>query len=264
MFRRGPVGHYAIGEHLLMWCTRPDLCGLVLWGHASADEIALLAHVFDHGEHTGIATPCDFILDARRLTGVDGDPVEAFVTHAQARLADLLRRVRRHALVRPSGLYGAVVAGFYDLLDAEFPRRIFAEHEPALAWLDEPEPARLTGELDRLVGDALETSPVSHLRAWLEADDRGPVRLDVAAQALSMSPRSLQRRLREAGTSFRAEVDEVRVERARRLLAETDLKVGAIARQLGFSSETTFISVFRRRTGSTPGEWRRAGRKDCR
>ncbi|WP_280453226.1 AraC family transcriptional regulator [Nocardia cyriacigeorgica] len=53
---------------------------------------------------------------------------------------------------------------------------------------------------------------------------------------------------------------QLRVERAQRFLAEQDASVGAVARRLGYRSETAFGRAFRRHTGRTPSELRRAAR----
>ncbi len=53
---------------------------------------------------------------------------------------------------------------------------------------------------------------------------------------------------------------KLRIERAQRFLAEQEISVGALARQLGYRSETAFGRAFRRHTGRTPSQWRRAAR----
>ena len=55
-------------------------------------------------------------------------------------------------------------------------------------------------------------------------------------------------------------VTTLRVERAQRHLSEQDIPVGTLARQLGYTSETAFGRAFRRHTGLTPSQWRRAAR----
>jgi len=71
-----------------------------------------------------------------------------------------------------------------------------------------------------------------------------------------VTPRSLQRSLRGAGTSFRAVVDEHRIAEACRLLDQTDLKVEAIGREVGFQSLSGFVRSFRRSVGCSPHERR--------
>lgn len=53
---------------------------------------------------------------------------------------------------------------------------------------------------------------------------------------------------------------KLRVERAQRYLAQDDTSIATLARRLGYGSETAFGRAFRRHTGHTPSEWRRAAR----
>ncbi|GAB2518824.1 AraC family transcriptional regulator [Nocardia heshunensis] len=84
-----------------------------------------------------------------------------------------------------------------------------------------------------------------------DADLRG------VAERLAISPRTLQRRLAERGTSWRAEVETVRQERARTLLHDTALTVESISNRLGYSDNRSFRRAFQRWHGRTPTEFRR-------
>ncbi|GAB2664792.1 AraC family transcriptional regulator [Nocardia goodfellowii] len=53
---------------------------------------------------------------------------------------------------------------------------------------------------------------------------------------------------------------KLRVERAQRLLSESDMSIATVARRLGYRSETAFGRAFRRQTGHTPSQWRRVAR----
>lgn len=80
---------------------------------------------------------------------------------------------------------------------------------------------------------------------------------EAVAEQLGVSPRSLHRRLQEAGTSYREIVDTVRVEQARaHLLADASTSISAIAETLGFSSRQAFMRWFRLQTGVTPSQYR--------
>jgi len=81
------------------------------------------------------------------------------------------------------------------------------------------------------------------------------------AHHLCISERTLQRRLAEAGTGFRKLSDDVRGELARRYLAEPGHSLGDIAFRLGFDDANSFFRSFRRWTGMTPGNFRRASRQ---
>jgi AraC-like DNA-binding protein len=82
---------------------------------------------------------------------------------------------------------------------------------------------------------------------------QGDFTLERIAWRCGLGERTLRRRLEEAGTSFRALVDEVRKERALALL-EHEGNVALVAQSLGFSDSTAFARAFRRWTKSLPHE----------
>jgi LacI family transcriptional regulator len=85
-------------------------------------------------------------------------------------------------------------------------------------------------------------------------------RVDVAAvcEALSLSRRKLERKFHSLlGRTVLAEIQKTRIERAKTLLAETDLSVAAVARRSGFGKSDRQAVVFRQLTGLTPTEFRR-------
>jgi AraC-like DNA-binding protein len=85
-----------------------------------------------------------------------------------------------------------------------------------------------------------------------------PISLHRFAQRLAMSPRTLQRRLREEGLTHRCVMALVRRERAFTLLS-SDAKLDDVAGRLGFCSAGAFHRAFKRWTGVTPGAFKRAG-----
>ncbi len=74
---------------------------------------------------------------------------------------------------------------------------------------------------------------------------------DVASK-LALSSRTLQRRLREEGTTFQKELDDLREELARNYLAKSDYSSGQIAFLLGYEEPNSFFRAFRSWTGQTP------------
>jgi len=84
----------------------------------------------------------------------------------------------------------------------------------------------------------------------------GDPRVEVIAHELAMSPRTLQRRLADEGTTFAALLDEVRRERAELLLRDPRLAVSEVAFVLGYSEPAAFFRSFRRWTGTTPKAYR--------
>jgi AraC-like DNA-binding protein len=91
----------------------------------------------------------------------------------------------------------------------------------------------------------------------------GLVHGDYAAERVAwrcgVGERTLRRRLAQAGTTYRALVDDVRKERALLLLANED-SVSSVAQHLGFSDATAFARAFRRWTGVPPHQHARAQR----
>ncbi len=86
----------------------------------------------------------------------------------------------------------------------------------------------------------------------------GPVDLPHLARALALSPRTLQRRLSDAGLSFSQLLDETREPLARHYLRDASLELADIAFLLGFSEAGSLARAFRRWTGQSPGAYRRS------
>ncbi len=62
------------------------------------------------------------------------------------------------------------------------------------------------------------------------------------------------------GTTPRAYLARIRIDQARRLLAETDLAINEVAAQVGYESQSHFTNVFKEATGMTPRAFRKASR----
>ena len=77
------------------------------------------------------------------------------------------------------------------------------------------------------------------------------------AQQARCTSRHLGRIFQElVGTSFRDKRAEIRLEKARELLATTDCKIVDVAMESGFKSLSLFNLMFARRFGMSPGKWR--------
>ena len=75
---------------------------------------------------------------------------------------------------------------------------------------------------------------------------------------VGISYSTLKRRFREVfQRSIHDEIIRVRLERARELLAGTDLPLAVIARQSGFQHQESLGAVFKAHFGSTPGRFSR-------
>ena len=82
---------------------------------------------------------------------------------------------------------------------------------------------------------------------------------DAIADALHVSPRSLQRKLKDEATSFRSLLEDTRRQLAMQYIRESYRSIGEITYLLGFSEPGNFTRAFRRWTGRSPVEFREAG-----
>jgi AraC-like DNA-binding protein len=76
------------------------------------------------------------------------------------------------------------------------------------------------------------------------------------ARQLSISARTLSRRLEDEGTAFQDLLDDLRRRLALRYLSTSNLSVSEIAFLLGFSQSSAFHRAFKRWTSQTPLEYR--------
>jgi AraC-like DNA-binding protein len=89
---------------------------------------------------------------------------------------------------------------------------------------------------------------------------RGEPTVEKAARALHMSRRTLARRLEREGTSFKALLDDTRRSLALAYLTERQISSTEVAYLLGFAHTGAFARAFKRWTGSSPRDYRRARR----
>lgn len=117
-------------------------------------------------------------------------------------------------------------------------------------------------------GDAADQARMRGLRAARYADARRLIARDFAdpgfsveriAAATGLSTSYVQKLLSEGGQSFTERVLELRLNKARAMLADRrndQLKVGEIALACGFNDISYFNRSFRRRFGSAPNDFR--------
>ena len=219
---------------------------------AGDDEARVLIHVRQrHVEPLRHAV--DFALAflvslAARLTGI---PVFArrarFAFAAPARTDDHRR------------LFGPDVRFDADVTEVAFDAAVLARPVPSGAL-------SLRGLVERHGDIRLARLPSGESRAARArapiVDGLGTGRADVGAvaAALRVSSRTLQRRLKDEGTSYAQLLDDARRDLAQRYVADRSPALSEVALLLGFADQTTFHRAFVRWTGSAPGAFRRAAR----
>ena len=105
------------------------------------------------------------------------------------------------------------------------------------------------------------TSLYEDVSAIVQAEFAEDLSLDDLARRVASSRRQLQRAFAEiGGTTFRAHLTTVRMDRAADLLAERDLTVREVAQRVGYRQPAQFAKAFRRRHGSAPSAFRTQAR----
>jgi len=84
----------------------------------------------------------------------------------------------------------------------------------------------------------------------------GPPSQELIASDLSVSNRTLQRKLKDEGTSFMDLLQDTRLQLARKYLRQPGRSVVETAYLLGFSEPSTFSRAFKRWTGRAPADYR--------
>jgi AraC-like DNA-binding protein len=251
-----PIGRYWAGRRHCVFAHSPTLLGFASWGRPDVDDVRELLRVCEIGLKPDMV-PYRWLVDLRGLELVEPATFALFIEHTRAHGETLGSNILKQAQIRPDGFVGAVIAGFGLVARLSYPDRVFGDVEEALAWLevDGDQGAALLAELEAIRREAREGyAIVTRLRHELDA--AGALRIEDGGSRLGMSTRSLQRALREAGTTYRAELDAFRIRRAHELLRQDERSLSWIAHELGFSSAQHFATAFRRAMGETPSVWR--------
>ncbi|MEU6933343.1 AraC family transcriptional regulator ligand-binding domain-containing protein [Streptomyces sp. NPDC046385] len=94
------------------------------------------------------------------------------------------------------------------------------------------------------------------LKSAVEGDGHD-ITLVATARRMTLSSRTLQRRLEEHDTTWRTELETARCAHITRLLATTDQTTGSLATRIGYADSRTLRRAVTRWTGHTPSELRR-------
>lgn len=114
----------------------------------------------------------------------------------------------------------------------------------------------------RLVDLDTRATTTERLRsALLEGLPAGDVAMAGVCRKLGLSARTLQRRLKEEGTSFQHTLDGVRLELAQHYLQHSAMSGAEISFLLGFEDPNSFVRAFHGWTGHTPARIRQQWRE---
>ena len=91
-----------------------------------------------------------------------------------------------------------------------------------------------------------------------ETEGQPPPGLEQIAAQLYLTPRTLIRRLKAGGSSYRQLLERGRSECAQALLMQANLTVADVGERLGYRDPANFGRAFRQWQGVTPAAWRRS------
>ncbi len=105
---------------------------------------------------------------------------------------------------------------------------------------------------------AMDDRDVAAALSFLHENAARSIGVDDVVRHVHLSRRTLEIRFQKVvGRTVHAEIQRVRLERAKQLLAETDLPIPKIAEATGYGSASYLGQIFRQTLGTTPARFRR-------
>lgn len=133
------------------------------------------------------------------------------------------------------------------------------------ALLDQPMPnaSSLTAQAcalscETLLNNLEQRDDLIHeIRSMLLSDPRHFSSIEIIAQRLHMSSRTLRRKLKTLGTTYQNILDDTREKLAIQYLQNTRMTIEEIADRTGFTEASNFSQAFKKWTGSSPSSLRK-------
>ncbi len=192
-------------------------------------------HLAEMCRQIGLQVPYDIA-----LLGVDNDELECLLSHPPL-----------SSVVAPSEQIGYEAA---QLLD-----RLMSGHRRPQKTIHVPPPHIVTRESTDIV--AIADPEVSAAVAYIRDHAGENIGAAEVVQGLNMARRGVERRFRSfLGRTILQEIQRVRIERAKHLLAETNLPMPMIAVRSGFSTPQRLAAIFRQVAGQSPSAFRKSMR----
>ena len=145
------------------------------------------------------------------------------------------------------------------MFNSDFCGAIFHSSDLSIELLDHNK--NLHDALHRYANDVTEKKPrefTEQVRILMRKNlDVHKVGTETITQFLPFERRTMQRKLKEGGTSYRHLLNEVRVELAKDWLSNSDIPITHMAERLRYSGLATMTRAFKAQTGLTPKAWRR-------
>ncbi|MCP3992196.1 MAG: helix-turn-helix transcriptional regulator [Actinomycetia bacterium] len=259
--RHGPEGVLGAGRQLDIVATEPLLLALLNTDSPGLlfDKIERLNRFF-HSSHRHRVHRLDghgAELEHWSTTSVAPTPVESLFVCGL--YLELLGRIGCASI---SCAFPGATTGDRDVYRDGRPSGVPVDHTGSwqIGWSSFEATRPLPG-LDQLLlrhlpADLSEKSVGARVDAIVLTDLSRPWKLAAVAGRLTMSPRSLQRHLREEGRAFTTILRSTRVAAAQDLLRDPTRTVTDVAYLTGFADTAHFTRTFKQAIGATPSAWR--------
>ena len=247
-------GDFWVDENALLVLNDQQPYTITVDSHQKVETCCVFfQHGFVESVHRALVTAPDALLDQPFRPG----PPVHFAVRLQIGDSPLLRRLQAIGMVNSRG------QGMQPWLENQLllaARDVASLHEETLdriARVPAARPATREEIFKRLC----------RAREFMHASKDQPVHLDDISRAACLSPYHLHRAFKQAFHETPHHfLTRIRVEAARRLLLDTELPVTEICLRAGFESLGTFSTMFRKRFGTSPRQFRSAGlatSRDC-
>ena len=206
--------------------------------------------------------------------------IRSGLPHETLRLVEAFQR----AIVEQGGRESDVQQAMLQLLGASMQAMLQAGvsvHRlyPGVDWYEElsrcKDPAELLQWFERRVlapyaealegsGDRQAAKTIEQALTYVEAHYTGEVTLELCAAWAGTTPNALSRTFKKVtGKNFVEYVTELRMNKAKELLRDTQLKMNEVAEAVGYK-QSYFNRMFKKQEGLTPGEYRARSRTNRR
>jgi AraC-like DNA-binding protein len=105
---------------------------------------------------------------------------------------------------------------------------------------------------------------IDYVKYYIRKNIDKNVELEDIANIMGYSTKYMSRLFKqETGTNFNDYRLELKMEKAKEYLENTDLRIKQIAYEIGYENSESFVRIFKRKTGFTPSQYRNRTTSDA-
>lgn len=115
----------------------------------------------------------------------------------------------------------------------------------------------LSQSISEIIGTSSIDNVVMRMHAYMQKNYDQDLKIESIAKMMNYNSAYLGKIYKKKmGQSFNSMLDEIRIENAKRLLEETDIKVYQVSKQIGYGNIDYFYAKFKRYVGVTPKKYK--------